>query len=982
MRILKKVLIYLVSAFVLFSVVGFFVAPPLLKSLMEKKLSETLHRKVTVQKVSINPYRFSARIQGFMIRERESTEPFLSFEELSLGLDIHVLKGLIVLRDITLKRPFVGIVLNKDGSYNFSDLIKSEKKVGEGKVTDVKFVLNGIRIVDGGIDFDDQPKGLKHTVREMNLTLPFFSNRPKDLERFLEPSLTMKVNDDPYTIGGKARLLPDSMEVFFDFDIKGIDIPYYMAYAPFKPAFTVLSGAVNVNAKLSFTQFPDKPTSLTLSGNLALANLVVQDGERRKAISLPSMEAALTSFDPFGGSLHLSKVLVKGPEFIVKRDGEGTINLLAMMPVGEPQKPASPAPAKPSAAPTEKTSPFLFLIDEVVVESGKVTFDDLVPDEPVRVTVEKLELKGQGITTEKGKKTLLAMKCDLNKRGSIGVEGSFGLDPLEVDAKVTVKRLEILPLQAYFTDKIRTDITGGEVSVDGTVSLRPAVKGGLTAQFTGASSVVGFSSVDRQNAEDFLSWQSLALKSIDVRYNPTAVTIKGVSLTDFYSRLTINSDRSLNVTEAFTAEEEPAAKVPIEAEKEKKPAGGAPAPGAPSPPKPVVTVDTITLQGGKIDFEDRSIKPQVAARLEEIAGRVSGLSSKAGTTADVDVRARVQGYAPIEITGKINPLSDNLFVDLKARVSDMDLTTASPYSGKYAGYGIEKGKLSLNVEYLVQNRKLESKNNIVIDQFTFGERVESPDATGLPVKLAIALLKDRNGQIKLDLPVAGSLDDPKFSIWGIVWQVIKNLLVKAATSPFALLGSLFGKGEELGYVEFEYGSTALTGANVQKVETLTKALVDRPSLSLDIEGHVDQEKDTEGLKQYLSLRKVKTQKMRDLVKKGETVKSVDDVKVEEKEYEQYLRAAYKAEKFPKPKNVVGLEKTIPVPEMEKLMLTHIEVKPQDMRTLAIQRAASIREVILKGGQVPAGRVFVTEPKSLAPEKKEKVRDSRVDFKLR
>ena len=191
---------------------------------------------------------------------------------------------------------------------------------------------------------------------------------------------------------------------------------------------------------------------------------------------------------------------------------------------------------------------------------------------------------------------------------------------------------------------------------------------------------------------------------------------------------------------------------------------------------------------------------------------MSGLSAEQNTTADVELRAKLNDYAPLEITGKINPLRDDLFVDLKARINDLDLSPATPYSGKYAGYAIEKGKLSVDVKYSISKGKLDSQNNIFIDQFNFGDKVESPQATKLPVKLAVALLKDRKGEIKLDLPVTGSLDDPKFSVWGIIVKIIVNLIAKAATSPFALLGAAFGGGEELSYVEFDYGSTVITEA--------------------------------------------------------------------------------------------------------------------------------------------------------------------------
>jgi hypothetical protein len=312
----------------------------------------------------------------------------------------------------------------------------------------------------------------------------------------------------------------------------------------------------------------------------------------------------------------------------------------------------------------------------------------------------------------------------------------------------------------------------------------------------------------------------------------------------------------------------------------------------------------------------------------------------------------------------------------------MELSPTTPYAAKYVGYAIQKGKLSFDLKYLIVKKKLESQNYIFLNQLTLGDKVENPQATKWPVKLAIALLKDRKGEIKLDIPVTGSLDDPKFSVWGIIIKILINLISKAATSPFSLLGAVFGGGEELSFVEFDFGSTTITEPNVKKLDTIVKALHDRPSLKMDIEGHVDMEKDRDGFKQYLVNRKAKAQKLKEMVKKGQPVVPVDDIKIEPPEYEKYLKMAYKEEKFPKPKNVIGMAKDLPAPEMEKLMLTYIEVKEGDLRTLASQRAMKVKDAILKSGQVEPERVFLLEPKSLSPEKKEKVKDSRVDFKLK
>jgi hypothetical protein len=342
----------------------------------------------------------------------------------------------------------------------------------------------------------------------------------------------------------------------------------------------------------------------------------------------------------------------------------------------------------------------------------------------------------------------------------------------------------------------------------------------------------------------------------------------------------------------------------------------------------------------------------------------------------------VENIAPIEIVGQVNPLAKDLFLDIKASARDIELSPLTPYSAKYAGYGIERGKLSVKVAYKIENRKLTAQNNVYLDQLTFGEKVDSPTATKLPVLLAVALLKDRNGVIDINLPISGSLDDPQFSMGGIIIRVIVNLVVKAVTAPFALLGAIFGGGEELAYIEFAPGLTALDAAADAKLKTLTKALNDRPGLKLDITGRVDPATDREGLKRASIDRKVRAQKMSELVRDGKAPPSVSEVKVDPAEYPKYLTAAYKAESFPKPRNLIGLAKDLPVPEMEQLMLTHAQVTDEDLRRLANDRAQTVKGYLVDTAKVSPERVFIAAPKLTAEGIKDKGRPTRVDFSLK
>jgi uncharacterized protein involved in outer membrane biogenesis len=1186
--VLRKIAIGLLIFFAVFTIVGFFIVPPILKSILTQKLSENLHREVTIEKIKFNPYTLSMTVKKFMVKERDRSETFVSFDELYVNLQaISIYDKALVLKEIKLKDPFIRINRNLDSSYNFSDLMekKTTPPPKEEKGKPFRFSFNNIRIENGSIDFWDGPENTKHTVRELNIALPFISNIPRLVKIFVQPSLSAKINETLYTLQGETKPFEDTLETKFDISFEDLDIPHYLAYLPMKPNFKILSAYLDTKAKLLFVRSKAGERSLTITGDLSLKKIALNDLKGSPLLRLPAINISIAPTKPLSKEIHLSKLSVESPELTIRRDRTGALNVY---PLFQGEEKAKPAPEKkeessplsidvdevellggkisfsdlstdkpfktvldpvelkvnnfsngkdkkatysfllkteakeniqldgsfsveplqlegkveiksipfkkyssyyrkntlfdiedgrlnlttrykyakggkgeeidlsglavilsslrfkkpeesedflkipnfsiketdvslskkeirigvfstqngelsvkrlangdinllklipPSTSqqepPKEKSAekPWLILLKQMAIENYTINLEDRVPSEPVVLTAENLKIRGQNITTAKNSLGKLSLSLLLNKTGMISTEGSVSLEPVSADLKMDLKEIGIGVAQPYFANKIKINVTGGAFSTAGNLKLATLENKEMKMTYSGDALLANFSSIDKLTSDDFLKWKSLSFNGIQIGTVPLSIDVKGISLADFYARVAINPNGTLNLQDILEKGESK------EVKKETTPPPAQPKEGTTvsqkeKEPSNNIRIESVTLQGGTIDFLDRSIQPEFSLKLAEMGGRVSGLSSEENTMADVELRAKLNDYAPLEIVGKINPLKEDLYVDLKVMFKDIDLSPMTPYSGKYVGYTIEKGKLNLNLKYLIVKKKLDSQNDIFFDQFNFGEKVESPKATKLPVKLAVALLKDRKGEIKLDIPVSGSLDDPKFSIWGIILKVITNLIAKAATSPFSLLGALVGGGEELSYVEFDYGSAKLTEPDLKKIEALTKVLHDRPALKMEIEGHVDMERDKDGLKQYLFERKLKTQKLNEIIKKGGAAIPVDEVKIEPSEYEKYLKMAYKEEKFPKPRNILGIAKNLPVPEMEKLMLTHIEVKDSDLRTLASQRAMQVKDAILKSGQVDPERIFIVEAKSLAPEKKEKLKASRVDFKIK
>jgi outer membrane protein OmpA-like peptidoglycan-associated protein len=394
-----------------------------------------------------------------------------------------------------------------------------------------------------------------------------------------------------------------------------------------------------------------------------------------------------------------------------------------------------------------------------------------------------------------------------------------------------------------------------------------------------------------------------------------------------------------------------------------------------------IELSKIVLKGGKVDYTDNFIKPNYTANLSDMEGKVSAFGTKSTSPANVSLDGKINGSSPINIDGSINPLAPTAFVDIKAKANGIELTGLSPYTTKYTGFPIVKGTLTVDVHYLLDTGKLTAENHIFIDQLTFGDHVESPDATNLPIRLAVSLLKNSKGQIDLRIPVSGSLSDPQFSIGSIILGAFMNLIIKAATSPFTLLAAAFGgngEQQDLGYIEFAPGYVTLTPESQQKLDTVAKALADRTALKLNISGRADPKFDKDGYREASLEHSIEELSRKD---KGDSA-SADGkpAALSKEDYNKYLSKVYSAGKFQKPRDVIGLAKTQPPDEMKKLILTNTPVSDEDLQHLADWRAQAVR-AYLSSKQVDSSRMFIVAPKLDASGIKDQGKTTRVDLSL-
>lgn len=883
-------------------------------------------------------------------------------------LPSELLRPKINLARVLVQSPDINVRRDKSGKIQLPFLTTTVEIVEEEVEKGLVLTLNAdeIQIEQGKLTYTDYsfPSNFITTASPLDLKILHFSTE-KDKESAVELSLKTESGEE-VKLTGDFTVIP--VQSAGTIELKQIIPKKYSPYYDENIAFRVREGTVDARSKYTFSMVENRPLIKTSDIEIALRSVKLRrKDEEVDFVNIPVYTLKKGEIDFAEKVLTVGEVYTKNGTIVSRRNKDGTLSMQRLLPKlaqkieGEAEKKAE--------------KPWIVLIKKMVYENHTINFEDLLPDEPVNLTASEIRLKAENISTKKDSRGALSYSFKLNDRGTVSVKSSLGINPVSSDISLSLKDIDVIPFQPYIADKIKILITGGAVSAKGDLSYGLSAGNDLSVTYKGKASLTGFSSVDKKNANDFLKWDSFYLNGIDAGLNPFYLNIREIALADFYSRLIINPDGTLNVQDVLEDEKGEQQEPELHGDDDKSKAIEVDA------MENQIQVEEVTLQGGTVNFSDRHIQPNYSVNFLEVGGRISGLSSSKDSMADIDMRGKLENYAPLEITGKANPLREDLYVNLKIDFRDMDLSPVSPYSGRYLGYNIQKGKLSLDLEYLLVEKKLDSQNRIYLDQLTLGERVDSPDAIKVPVELAITLLKDSQGEIHLDMPVTGDLDDPEFRPGKIVLKMFVNLIIKAATSPFAVLGAIFGGGEELSYLEFEYGLDRIDKGGEKKLGSLIQALQDRTSLKLEIGGFVDTERDREGLRQAIFDKKIKARKLKDMVKKGESVESTDEVTIEANEYEKYLTKAYKQEDFPKPRNVLGIAKKLPVPEMEKLMLTHIVINDDDLRQLASGRARAVKNYILGSEKIEQDRIFLVKPESLQPEEKENLKNSRVDFTL-
>ncbi|HEX4989938.1 MAG TPA: DUF748 domain-containing protein, partial [Candidatus Binatia bacterium] len=453
----RKIAIWLVAIVAAFGIIAGLVAPPLLRGKLASELSTKLHRQVSIEQIRINPFAMSVTVRGFLMKERQGSATAASFDELYANLELTSLfRWAPVLKEIRLVKPYINVVRNEDRTYNFTDLIDEFTKGPPGPkgppAPTPRFALNNIQVLDGKIDFDDRPEQTKHSITSIKIGVPFISSIPSQVEIKVQPAFYALVNGAPFQINGETTPFKDSRDSTIHIDIDKLQIPKYVEYSPVDLNFKIPSGQLNTKLTVTFRTSKDKPSVLSISGDVGIADFVLQEKTDAALLNLPALDVVIDDVEVFAKQATLKSIKLQAPELHVTHNRDGTLNLTSLV-----------AESKPEKAPEQKTSekPFGYRVDEIIVDQGKVIFTDQGPERPFEKRLENIHAGVKGLTNEADKKAATEISFQTDAKEEFSQSGTVQLTPLLAEGRIEMKSLQLKGLRPYYESVLGVEITEG-----------------------------------------------------------------------------------------------------------------------------------------------------------------------------------------------------------------------------------------------------------------------------------------------------------------------------------------------------------------------------------------------------------------------------------------------------------------------------------------------------------------------------------------
>jgi hypothetical protein len=964
----------------LYTLLGFFLVPYIARTHLTKYVTETLHRQVSLGELRFNPFTFVLDAGDFKLSEADGA-PLISFRRLLVNAGLaSIWQRSVSLQEVSIEAPEVDVVIARDGSVNLAQLAPpstaastEEEKAAPAEAEEPPRVrIDSFSVSEGRVGIEDRTRARPFTAQI------------KPIRFSLSDFRTERGHENAYRFAGttqrgerlewSGRFTVQPLGSRGSFRVEALKLTTLDAYLRESLPFSLSSGEANLDGNYVLVADP-LALDVTLP-SIAVSKLALAERESGSGEPVRIEQAALSdlAFSYGKRELGLKLVEVTGAHVDVLRDENGNLNLARLAGAASessapPTNGNAPDTQKPSkSAANGSTSPDWFVhLDTVRVNESTVVAEDRSVSPAVRMEVSPIALTVANWSTRKDARLDVDLGTTINKNARVTAKGTVQLEPVDAKVAIDIADFALPLLQPYVAQATAMTVHSGKLGAKGDVALRLEDPDKPAVGFKGEVRVADLRTTDQLVDADFIKWRGLAVTGIDFALNPDQLAIERIVAQQPYANVIIAQDTTLNIAsvlrtggpekncDASAADCEPAVS-PKAQDKAAAPKGQDKSAAQSVMP---VRIRNVQVIDGSANFADYSIAPSFAAGILELNGSVTGLSSDPASRATVKLAGKVDKYAPVDISGQVNLLAAAKYTDLAMNFRNMELTTFNPYSGKFAGYNISKGKLSTELKYKVQDRKLDAQHHIVVDNMEFGDKTDSKDAAPIPVKLAVALLKDRNGVIDVNLPVSGTLDDPKFRLGPIIWKALLGLLTKIVTAPFAALGALFGGGEELAFIDFQPGSAELSATEAAKLESLAKALAERPQLRLDVPVTFVEEADGEAL----------ARKAFEAQVAGGADAPLDEAAKAKRVAE--LEAAYKVVAKVAPVYPADAQPQNPDARLAFLagaLLTQLKPDAAALTALGRDRARAVQDALLKNTEINAERVFITTERTPKAEK--------------
>jgi hypothetical protein len=962
-------------------------------------------------------------VDGLLIKDKDG-QPFVSWDEVYVNFQLSSFFGKAwVFKEISTTKPFVRAQMNWDHTFNFSDLItkfSANDTNAAPKKPSAPLVLHIDRLHIGGASaaFSDltMRRPFTRVIGPLDVTLENFRTDPDNKNPYSFAGTT----DAGETFSWSGYFYLDPLRSQGELTLDKISLNKYAVLYQDFVKFEIRDGSIGAHAEYRFELSATNRVVTVTNTSFALRDFKLgEPGASNNIIELPVFGVTGVSADLEAHRAEIGSAFLHGGNFFLNRDKNNAINVVEL------SKPADTSATAPGgillllrsvtnavAMLLNSSNQWSGTVHDVDITNCALHLEDLVNSRPAKLDLTGITLSAKNISNIPTTNLTASLSLRWNTNGTINTTVAASFSPPTAEINLALTNLDLGTLDPYLEPKVNLLILDSKLGLTGVIHLLTPTDELPQVNFSGDARLDDLHTVDGAMGEDLLKWDSLQFNGIEANLNPQIVSIKEIALNNAYARVVIETNHIINLLAALQPANTNAPvenNTPVVAKNSTiKSAATTPATNeVAAAASPKISIGSIVISNAAFNFTDLSMTPNVNLAVQQAGGTIDNISSEQLQHADINFHALVDNVGPVEITGHINPFSGTQTNEIKISVKDVDLTPTSPYAGEFAGYRIARGKLNLDLEYQIIGKKLSSKNVITLDQFTFGEKVDSTNATHLPVRLAVAIMKDRNGQIVLDVPIEGSLDDPQLRIGKVVERAIVNILEKVATSPFSLLGAVFGGGgDELSYQDFTPGSSELSTNNVAKLDSLVKGLYARPALQLEISGSIDPASDRDGLQRVALEKQIRTRQWQSLGKSDRATTTPDQVvltpgqrtswvhklfneaeaggkitpeliaantnltaavaqiisrKLDSKKGATLLMHTAGAAKTSGPAAVSTQSKLAPPADpMEVLLLATFPISDSDLETLASDRAKAVRAYILQTGKVEDTRLFLTE----------------------